>query len=159
MSIELKMGGLSEQVSLPKNLLGYVCCAIAIAVAIRLFMSLLRVVEERNPPRFKANGDPVQARSNLSNRWADYWLDFSGFHPNDSQRDYLLPAILGCIELVAFPVLLVSSHWDVIGAWIGFKALAQWRTWTENRNTYNRFLIGNALVVIASWYLCLRHFN
>jgi hypothetical protein len=45
------------------------------------------------------------------------------------------------------------GYWSFIGAWLGFKALPQWSRWRQKRTPFNRFLIGNALVLIASMIL------
>ena len=76
-----------------------------------------------------------------------------GFHPNEKDRsDYLLPLILGIIELLTYPVLMATGAWTAIGAWIGFKTVAQFNLWKANRSAFNRYLIGNALVVILSLF-------
>jgi hypothetical protein len=49
--------------------------------------------------------------------------------------------------------LIATGALSVIGAWIAFKAVVQWNTWTKQRFTFNRFLLGNALVVMASYWL------
>lgn len=64
--------------------------------------------------------------------------------------DYWHPFILGLFELSAFPVLMVTEHWTFIGAWLAFKTLSQWKTWEDKRKAFNRFLIGNALVLFLS---------
>ena len=69
------------------------------------------------------------------------------------RSDFLSPFFLGLLELIAFPILIATGALTVIGAWIGFKAIAQWGTWKEERFTFNRFLLGNALVVAVSYWL------
>jgi hypothetical protein len=78
------------------------------------------------------------------------------------RSDFWLPTILGSLELVSYPVLLQIGSWTAIGAWIGFKTVAQWNVWIKNRSQFNRYLIGNALVVIGSlalsiWFLVPLH--
>jgi uncharacterized membrane protein HdeD (DUF308 family) len=76
---------------------------------------------------------------------------FLGVNPDDLHRsDFWLTTILGSLELLSYPVLLKIELWTVIGAWIGFKTVAQWRVWTESRSQFNRYLTGNALVIMAS---------
>jgi len=60
---------------------------------------------------------------------------------------------LGVLELVVFPVLMATEHWSYVGAWLGFKTLAQAVRWNEDRGVFNRFLIGSALIIVASYYL------
>ena len=75
----------------------------------------------------------------------------SGFGaPEHDQNDCLRPFFLGLIEFATYPVLMVTGNWSFIGAWLMFKTLAQWKTWAEHRDVFNRFLIGNALVIILS---------
>jgi hypothetical protein len=72
---------------------------------------------------------------------------------NKEQSDFWFPALIGTCELIAFPVLLVTGQLTAIGAWIGFKAIAQWERWKIDRSPYNRFLFGNALVLFLSYAL------
>lgn len=60
---------------------------------------------------------------------------------------------LGTIELFIFPILMRVDAIAIIGAWIGFKTVAQWSAWNKNRLTFNRYLIANALQVIISFLL------
>jgi hypothetical protein len=76
---------------------------------------------------------------------------FLGVNPDDVDRsDYWLPTFLGFLELLSYPVLLKIELWSVIGAWIGFKTVAQWRVWSESRTQFNLYLAGNALAIMAS---------
>ena len=76
--------------------------------------------------------------------------------------DYLVPFILGFIELSAFPILLAAGSQIYIGAWISLKMLAQYKHWSEDPNKFNAFLLGNALVLVLSfavyvqWYAPLK---
>lgn len=73
---------------------------------------------------------------------------------NQHRGDYLTPWVLGFLELVAFPPLMATGHWSYVGAWIAFKTAAQYKHWSDDRFIFNRFLIGNALIVIlAYWFL------
>jgi hypothetical protein len=119
----------------------YILVAIGVQACIRLFMSMLSAIEPWHQKEEK------------------YWDLFRryiiGCHPNDDawnpRSDYLLPLILGILETLTYPVLLATGSWTVIGAWIGFKTIAQFNLWKENRSSFNRFLIGNALVVISAY--------
>ena len=66
--------------------------------------------------------------------------------------DFLYPWILGVLELAAYPVLIRRDMYGGIAAWLVLKTVAQWKGW-EDRRTYNRFLIGNGLVLIFSWFI------
>ncbi len=82
-----------------------------------------------------------------------------GSPPQDD--DYWHGAVLGLIELLAYPVLMSTNHWPFIGAWLTFKTAGQWRMWSRRRSPFNRFLIGNAFeivwaLVILTPYVVLR---
>jgi hypothetical protein len=50
---------------------------------------------------------------------------------------------------------MVTEQWKFIGAWLEFKALVRWNVWEAERKAFNRFLIGNALVLFLSLlWLC-----
>ena len=67
--------------------------------------------------------------------------------------DYWLTVILGSVELFVFPVLIYLGKWSFIGAWIGIKTASTWGPWRKTRTAYTRFLLGNILVLIGSFYL------
>ena len=95
--------------------------------------------------------------------WKQFWVAFRGYgcsfiKLSDDDRwrpsnDYWQPFVLGVLELVVFPVLMATEHWSYVGAWLGFKTLAQAVRWNEDRGVFNRFLIGSALIILASYYL------
>src|SRR3569623_1149187 len=80
--------------------------------------------------------------------WLAVWLSFRGVPPKGSSfpADYWYTFVLGSFEMAAYPVLIATHSWTVIGAWIGLKTVAQWSAWNSDRATFNLFLIGNALV-------------
>ena len=69
-------------------------------------------------------------------------------------RDYVVPFLVGTLELALYPVLVSLGSWQAIGAWIGVKTAAGWR-WQQNadRQAYTNFLLGNALVIFAAFWL------
>lgn len=77
----------------------------------------------------------------------------SGEHAKDERArgDYLTAWILGLLELAAYPYLFAADKYEYVGAWIGFKVVAQYKTWSEDRGTFTVFLIGNALVLIIAF--------
>lgn len=110
-------------------------------------MSAMRVVEYINPP---ISGTSIWRKSFLGT----FWDDFCGFrHPDPKLHDFLHPTILGVMELLAYPTLLYDSNWAVIGGWLAFKTYSRRTAWSEDRAIYNRFLIGNALVILISYFL------
>lgn len=68
---------------------------------------------------------------------------------------HFYPLVIGALELITYPVLMRSGAWFIIGAWIGFKTVANYEDWKTRRDIFNVFLIGNALVVIASYLFLL----
>jgi hypothetical protein len=58
------------------------------------------------------------------------------------------------MELAIYPFLILSSHFEAIGGWLGLKTAAGWR-WQQNqdRQGYTNFILGNALVIFASFLL------
>ena len=87
-----------------------------------------------------------------------------GWFPEDyegKRSDLTLPFWVGLLELLVYPLLLTAPEGTtIIGAWIGFKTIAQWKRWTDDRVRFQRYFLGNALVIIASgviWALFLRH--
>ena len=127
----------------PANRLCYVFWAVLVCVGIRLFLTFLRWSENLFKPR---------GRARLS-----YWRLVGGFKVGDKDNDYLLPFIVGLLELLVYPILLAAGKPEYVGAWLGFKVIPKLGTWSTNRETYQRFLIGNALVIVAS-YILQRYF-
>jgi len=123
---------------------------------IRFLMSALSAFELANvshddsPPEKHDDSPPEKYGIHL-------WRNLKGVHPNDpkgTKSDLWSATFLGLLELLSYPVIMATGAWTIIGAWIGLKTLAQWKTWQENRFSYNQYLIGNALVVLLS-LLCM----
>ena len=114
--------------------------AIGLSLFVRLCLSLLRAFE-------------YTGKSSLQSPhyWKNFWDIFAGV--GGSHSDYWHPFVTGSIEAVIYPVLLVSNLPEYIGAWVGLKTVAQLPAWKKDRNTYQRFLIGNALIVVGSYLL------
>lgn len=83
---------------------------------------------------------------------------FLGFYTSDKKdhADHWLTFILGILELSIYPILIVTQNWSFIGAWLAYKAVAQWKVWEENRNSFNRFLIGNLIVLLVAYFILTR---
>lgn len=98
----------------------------------------------------------IWGRKSKSNFWEMCWTAFKGVgfdKKKEMYADYWQPFVLGFLELTAFPVLMATGHWSYVGAWLGFKTLAQATRWKDDRGVFSRFLIGNGLVILASYYL------
>jgi hypothetical protein len=138
----------------------YLTLGFLLQVIVRVIMSMLSAVIATARGRRRRRGLYRQPRQRLHSRfWIYFWRSFKGCHPPDrddvrSKSDYLFPAILGLLELYSYPVLMATDAWTVIGAWMGFKTVAQWKSWGDDRVTFNHYLIGNAIVVLLS-LLCL----
>lgn len=122
------------------QVLGYIILAFALSLVVRGSISLHRAWEISH-----------LTGTSFSKAWCcSFWGSFPKpikDGKQDKHSDYWAPFVLGWIELLAYPIFMALNAWTVIGAWIGLKTLAQWNAWTENRNPFNRYLIGNALIV------------
>ena len=128
------------------------------AIGIRLIMSWLRTLELRNPPignfyKDQIHDRPVKLRGEFLYL---LWQDFLSTSPSARVKDYFLNSIVGTFELIVYPPLIVLMHWEAIGAWLTLKTIAQWGEWKTHRGSYNRFLIGNALVILAAIWLATK---
>ena len=123
-------------------LLYYVLLAGLLSLAVRVVMALLKVPERKSgKTRF------ISFIKNLKGFGSNRAIDDYLFEELD---DYLYPFYLGFIEFLSYPVLMTADLWSFIGVWLAFKTVGQWEHWKKSRHTFNRFLIGNALVLILS---------
>ena len=126
-----------------------------ISITVRIFFSLLRAFEYRF---YNGNNSKEVFFKGLKFRRRFIEI-FIGISKIDPTPDIWYNFILGTIELFCFPILMGTNSWPAIGAWIAFKALAQWNRWIKNRLVFNRFLIANAIIIIASYLFLLHHIN
>lgn len=122
---------------LPKNWLYYVIAAILVSAIIRLILSFLHWTE----------------RFSKLKRQPSFRKILFGFGAGKKADDYLHPFFVGFLEMLVYPVLLAADKPEYIGAWLGLKVLPKLGAWSTQRETYQRFLIGNALVIISSYFL------
>lgn len=122
---------------LPQNLGCYIASAFLASLIVRFFLSFLRWSESWFQPSPKSS----------------YWTIFIGFGGARDQNDYFQPFVVGFLELLVYPVLLSSGVPGYIGAWLGFKVVPVFGAWAKHRQVYQRFLVGNAMVVIFSFVL------
>ena len=88
----------------------------------------------------------------LSRTWWTVFL--SRDSDADLGKDFFAPTITGSIELAVFPLLIVLATWSPIAWWLTIKTAVQWERWKRaDRTSYNRFVVGNALVIGASVFL------
>lgn len=131
---------LSAQVVLPGE---YVFCAFLGSLGIRVVLAILYALE------LALQG----GWSRLKEGFLGGFLGNRQAQPGNGVEggDYWTPYLLGVIELIAYPLLIATSEWQIIGAWFTLKTVAQYGHWNRSRSTFNRFLIGNALVVIFAY--------
>jgi hypothetical protein len=122
----------------------YVCAVLACGLIIRLVQTWLWTLEKSDQRIFS------------SQFWMKKFVPrFLGrrIWPFREMSDYWHPSVLGFLELLVFPVLMTVGAWTAIGAWFTLKTVAQWENWKTSRHMFNRFLIGNALLLIAAYIL------
>jgi hypothetical protein len=86
-----------------------------------------------------------------SSYYCERWKD--AFFGREGGGNHWSSTALGVLEALSYPVLMVTDNWSFIGAWLGFKTVAQWSVWQNKREAFNRFLIGNLLLLIISLLL------
>lgn len=130
------------------NFVGYFCSIIVFTLGIRIVLSMFKTAAIRQ-------GEAGYRFIKLTRRQAFWWSFWSlGHHRN--LDDYWLPAIIGIMEFFFYPILIVSNEWIFISAWLGIKTVVQWKKWPESRTPYNRFLFGNLIVIVLSYFFLTR---
>jgi hypothetical protein len=132
-------------------------------IVIRIVLSGLRECELRWPATENLEQRATLPPENFEQRatlppewWRSLCQAFFSTHQSAQVRDYGLPFFLGLLELTAYPYFIATGNLKVIGGWLALKTAARWEGWTKNRSPYQRFLIGNALVIAASVLLATR---
>lgn len=126
----------------------YIALILVIPLVVRIVSSFFRVCEFRaiEKKRFGLNETFCkQLWNSFLGCPLDRWKPESG--------DYWHPFILGILETASYPILIITGFWQAIGAWLTFKTLGQWKHWADHRASFNRFLIGNALIIIMSFLI------
>jgi hypothetical protein len=95
-------------------------------------------------------------------RWLHILFDL---HGSDSLADIWASTFVGLCENVMYPTALLVDKSEFIGLWLALKTAAGWVRWTgagtgehnndmagrnEARRHFNRFLVGNALSIMAA---------
>lgn len=145
-----------SQWSIP-NVVGFVAAVLAFSLIVRLVHALLRACRLHHELGGNSADSPGYRR--LVDR------NIYGLHPVDRcngdrsvprqsavASDYWYNVILGTFELAIYPVLMRVGAWAVIGVWIGFKTIAQWNVWSNDRSTFNLFLLTNVILVLISFF-------
>ena len=129
----------------------YALWVACITLIIRVVISWMRALEYPHYPENEATHKMKQFNSLPWYR--RFWIVLAGASKKDPFPDFWYNTILGAIELAIFPILMKAHQYGMIGAWIGFKSVAQWSAWNKNRYVFNRFLIAHAVIVIISWFM------
>jgi len=136
----------------------YFVWLVASAVVIRLIMGALRTAILLWPPTEDLYETPKEKFSGSFLKLL--WQDVSSRSPSARVRDYFQNFFVGLFELAVYPVLISHMEFAPLGAWVGLKTVAQWGEWKTDRGTFNRFLLGNALVIIAAiWLATMVHIS
>jgi hypothetical protein len=130
----------------------YIAAAIVAQLAIMVISSTLRASEQISHPL----SDPTSEGRKYPS-WPELWIEFrfvfcGYFTPH---MDRLIPLCIGVTELFIYPTAMHYGAWNYIGAWIALKTLPHWTRWTRKRAVFNRYLLGNALVLIASYLIAV----
>lgn len=131
----------------------YIFWVVVFTLLIKLIVALLKTVEKehgwkRNQSFFDSLRDNffkgvTEGKKEIRRKQKGKYIN----------SDFMFNFIIGTIELAVFPVLIKVNALEVIGAWIALKTLPQWNAWKGQRHVFNRFLIGTALVIIASFLI------
>jgi hypothetical protein len=135
---------------------GYWPTIIFVSLLIRFLFSFLRALEynyDANPIHNDASSRRIRAFRSLSVLRRFDIIFRGGSKLVDPYPDLWYNTVLGTIELFWYPIFMKTESWAAIGAWMAFKAIAQWQVWTTNRRVFNRYAIINAIVIIAAYYL------
>jgi len=133
----------------------YCVWLVAFVLIIRGFIGVLRTWELCSLPKKDLTKEEKERfipplSGNIILLWVDDVLSRSC---SARVKDFFHPTILGLFELIVYPPLISTLNWHPIAAWLTLKTAAQWTEWKANRKSYQRFLIGNALVIIAAIWL------
>ncbi len=120
----------------------YIICVLLFTIIIRVLLCFLKAwaivngESDNNEKGIKWKGTSYRGM---------FWSSFLSNKRDVTIDDYWLPAIVGCFELLVYPILMSQGKWSFIGAWIAVKTASAWGGWQHYRTAYNRFLLGNIL--------------
>lgn len=136
-----------------KTIAFYVAYILVFSVVIRgviaAFKSLSRIQEEAIKRR---SWEKIDVRRSFLEIWKRC---FKGWGDSKKTDDFLISSILGAFELIAYPFLIYSGNVQYIGGWIAIKTSGHWGEWGKDRTSFNRFLLGNVLVIVCSCIILL----
>lgn len=137
------------EVSLEKSMWLFAIYAFLISLVIRTILSALRAWEIEN------ENLEISFRVAFRNSFVGRGFGEDRWY----QNDYWHPFTLGALELAAYPILLAGNKPEYIAGWLVLKTLPRWGRWEEKRTAYNRFLVGNALVLLVSYGATIYFFS
>jgi len=81
---------------------------------------------------------------------------FKGFGDKENDKhvpsDYWLAFIIGVLEMLAYPPLLVTDAPAIIGGWLLFKTVNRWQyAPNRTRGPFNRYLVANAVIIFGAY--------
>ena len=121
----------------------YFISGVSGSLAIRLVQCYFRAVM----PKGEVKEDDGWKEKKFRER---YWIAFKGWDFKSGDR--WLPYIVGVAELLAYPILFHFEQVTVIGGWIALKTAGNWAVWQERRHSFYSFLLGNILIIFASYF-------
>jgi len=131
---------------------------ILLTLLIRIILNLFKVSAIRQGEadiKADTTNDIEEKLFSKWGRWEVFWKSFCSWGHHANIDDYGLPTMIGTIEMFIYSILISIGEWTFIGVLIGLKTAAQWTKWHKTRTVYNRFLLGNWLVIIASLFISI----
>lgn len=135
------------------NLISYLLIIAAFALFIRIILSFLKVWGIKQGELDEE--DKEYKNNSLSKIFWDSFLSNSHIL---NLNDCCLPFMIGLFELFMYPISMKTEKWSFIAVWLGIKTAANWGKWGKSRITYNRFLFGNILTLVSSFFIYLIFF-
>lgn len=86
-----------------------------------------------------------------------FWECFVGFSEHRAHADLWLNAAIGFCELAAYPVLLKTENFSIIGGWLVIRTAGNWSGWSVSRTSFNRYLL-NIIFELALAYFWLSNY-
>jgi len=132
----------------------YILFCVLSVLAFRVLHSLLRAraVQKGDFPH-----EEDRERAVIKDYGKAFRYCFWGYNDFKEHSDLWIPAGIGVIELVSYPILLALGQFSIIGGWIGIKTAGGWLGWQASRTSFNRFLLFNLLNLAVS-YVWLSHY-
>jgi hypothetical protein len=89
--------------------------------------------------------------------WQAFWESFKGFSQSKAHADLWLNAFIGFFELAAYPILLKTETYSIIGGWLIIRTAGNWGGWSVSRTSYNRYLLNIILELAIAYFWLARY--